>query len=145
MPAPAEEVEMGLLENVHGRGLHHQHQILSAATCWRRDSTSSNSVFDTKIDVNRFEISPMNSVIAKPRIGPVPNWNRNAHEMSAATCVSTSVQKTRLKPALIEARTPRCDSSSSLMRSKISTFESTPMPIVSTKPAMPGSVITAPT
>ncbi len=30
------------------------------------------------------------------------------------------------------------------MRSKMSTFESTPMPIVSTKPAMPGSVITAP-
>ena len=30
------------------------------------------------------------------------------------------------------------------MRSKISTFESTPMPIVSTKPAMPGSVIVAP-
>ena len=64
--------------------------------------------------------------------------------MSAATCVSTSVQNTRLKPALIDARTPRCASSSSLMRSKISTFESTPMPIVSTKPAMPGSVITAP-
>ena len=30
------------------------------------------------------------------------------------------------------------------MRSKISTFESTPMPIVSTKPAMPGRVIVAP-
>jgi hypothetical protein len=30
------------------------------------------------------------------------------------------------------------------MRSKISTFESTPMPIVSTKPAMPGSVMVAP-
>ena len=74
----------------------------------------------------------------------MPNWNRNAAEMSAAMCVSSSVQNTRLKPALIDARTPRCASSSSLMRSKISTFESTPMPIVSTKPAMPGSVITAP-
>ena len=30
------------------------------------------------------------------------------------------------------------------MRSKISTFESTPMPIVRMKPAMPGSVIVAP-
>ena len=58
--------------------------------------------------------------------------------------VSTSVQNTRLNPAFIDARTPRPASSSSLMRSKISTFESTPMPIVSTKPAMPGSVITAP-
>ena len=35
-------------------------------------------VFDTKIDVNRFDTRPMNSVTAKPRIGPVPNWNRNA-------------------------------------------------------------------
>ena len=41
---------------------------------------------------------------AKPRIGPVPKLKRNAAEMSAATCVSTSVQNTRLKPALIEAR-----------------------------------------
>jgi hypothetical protein len=31
-----------------------------------------------------------------------------------------------------------------LIRSKISTFESTPMPIVRMKPAMPGSVIVAP-
>ena len=31
------------------------------------------------------------------------------------------------------------------MRLKISTFESTPIPIVSTKPAMPGSVMTAST
>ena len=30
------------------------------------------------------------------------------------------------------------------MRSKMSTFESTPIPIVSTNPAMPGSVMTAP-
>ena len=90
------------------------------------------------------EIKPKNSVTANPRIGPVPNWNRNAAEMSAETCVSTSVQNTRLNPALIAARTPRCASSSSLMRSKMSTFESTPIPIVSTKPAMPGSVITAP-
>ena len=33
-------------------------------------SASSKSVFDTKIDVNRFDIRPMNSVTAKPRIGP---------------------------------------------------------------------------
>ena len=86
----------------------------------------------------------MKSVTANPRIGPVPNWNKNAAEMSAAVWVSTRVQKTRLNPALIAARTPRCASSSSLMRSKIRTFESTPMPIVSTNPAMPGRVMTAP-
>ena len=86
----------------------------------------------------------MTSVIAKPRIGPVPNWNRNAAEISDAMCVSSSVRKTREKPALMDARTPRWAASSSLMRSKISTFESTPIPIVKTKPAMPGSVIVAP-
>jgi hypothetical protein len=74
----------------------------------------------------------------------VPNWIRNSAPMSAEMCVSSSSRNTRLKPALIEARTPRLASSSSLMRSKISTFESTQIPIVSTKPAMPGSVITAP-
>jgi hypothetical protein len=30
-------------------------------------------VFDTNVDVNRFDNSPMDSVTAKPRIGPVPN------------------------------------------------------------------------
>ena len=80
----------------------------------------------------------MTSVIANPRIGPVPNWNRNAAAMSDAMCVSSSVRKTRANPALMAARTPRCAASSSLMRSKISTFESTPMPIVRTNPAMPG-------
>ncbi len=44
----------------------------------------------------------MISVIAKPRIGPVPNWNRNAAEMSEATWVSSSVRNTRPKPALID-------------------------------------------
>ena len=94
--------------------------------------------------MNRFDTRPKNSVVANPRIGPVPNWNRNAAPISAERCVSTSVRNTRLKPALIDARTPRCAASSSLMRSKISTFESTPMPIVRMKPAMPGSVIVAP-
>ena len=49
----------------------------------------------------------MDSVTAKPRMGPVPNWKRNAAEMSAAMCVSSSVRKTRLNPALMDARTPR--------------------------------------
>ncbi len=41
-------------------------------------------------------------------------------------------------------RAPFFVASSSRMRSKIRTFESTPMPIVRMKPAMPGSVMTAP-
>ena len=48
------------------------------------------------------------------------------------------------KPAFTAARTPLAVASSPLMRSKMSTLESTPMPIVRMKPAMPGSVMTAP-
>ena len=96
------------------------------------------------MDVNRFVSRPIVSVIANPRIGPVPNWNRNAAAISEVTCVSSSVRNTRAKLALTAARAPRCAASSSLMRSKISTFESTPMPIVRMKPAMPGSVMAAP-
>ena len=48
----------------------------------RRDSTISNMVRDTKTAVKTLATSPMPSVVAKPRIGPVPNWNRNAAAMS---------------------------------------------------------------
>ena len=54
-----------------------------------------------------FAGAPNVSVVANPRIGPVPNWNRKAAEISDATCVSSNVQKTRPNPALTEARTPR--------------------------------------
>jgi hypothetical protein len=118
--------------------------MLSAVAVCRRASSTSNSVFETKMEVNRFVRRPIVSVIAKPRIGPVPNWNRNIAEMSDAMCVSSSVRKTRENPVLMAARTPRYAASSSLIRSKMSTFESTPIPMVSTKPAIPGSVIVAP-
>ena len=72
--------------------------MLSCVT-WRRDSTSSNIVRETNTAVNTFDSSPKDSVVAKPRIGPVPNWNRNAAAMSDATCVSRMVRKTRSKPA----------------------------------------------
>src|SRR6516225_5786909 len=136
---PAQEVIVRVLEDVH------MSQMLSVWTCCRSASAISNSVCETNIDVKRFDARPIASVTAKPRIGPVPKLKRNAAEINAEMCVSTSVQMTRPNPALIDARTPRPASSSSLMRSKISTFESTPIPIVNTKPAMPGSVITAPT
>ena len=58
--------------------------MLSVCTWRRRDSTSSNIVRDTNTAVNTFEISPIVSVVAKPRTGPVPNWNRNAAAMSDA-------------------------------------------------------------
>ena len=69
------------------------------ALAGRRDRTNSNSVRDTKIDVKRLLIRPTNSVVANPRMGPVPNWKRNAAAMSDVTCVSKSVQKTRSKLA----------------------------------------------
>ena len=37
------------------------------------EGTSSNKVFDTKVDVKRFDTRPIDSVTANPRIGPVPN------------------------------------------------------------------------
>src|SRR5438093_679989 len=40
----------------------------SVATWCRRDSTSSNNVFDTKMDVNRLDIRPKNRVTANPQI-----------------------------------------------------------------------------
>ena len=48
-----------------------------AVAGWRC-SAISKSVFDTKIDVNRLASRPIVSVVAKPRMGPVPNWNRNS-------------------------------------------------------------------
>ena len=60
-------------------------------------------VRDTNTAVNTFASRPIVSVVAKPRIGPVPNWNRNAAAMSDATWVSTIVSHTRSKPAATAA------------------------------------------
>ena len=53
-------------------------------------SSASNRAFETKIDVNRFESSPKHSATANPRIGPVPNWKRNAAEISAAVAFAVA-------------------------------------------------------
>ena len=88
---------------------------------------------------------PIDSVTAKPRIGPVPNWNRKSAAISVVTLVSMIDDS-----ALLEARrrsptaTVRPARSSSRMRSKMSTLASTAMPMVSTMPAMPGRVSVAP-
>ena len=60
---------------------------------------SSNSVRETNTAVNTFATRPKNMVVAKPRMGPVPNWNRNAAAISDAMCVSRIVTKTRSKLA----------------------------------------------
>jgi len=48
---------------------------------------NSKSVRETKTEVNTFDSNPKNKVVANPRIGPVPNWNRNAAAMIDETCV----------------------------------------------------------
>ena len=71
----------------------------------------------------------------------VPKLNRKAAAISDVTWVSTIVIHARSNPAVTAARALRACASSSLMRSKISTLESTPMPMVRMSPAIPGSVI----
>ena len=71
-----------------------------------RSSATSNIVRDTNTAVNTFASRPIASVVAKPRIEVVPNWNRNAAAISDVTCVSTIVSQTRVKAALTAARGP---------------------------------------
>ena len=59
------------------------------------------------------------------------------------TCVSMIVKKALLKPTDTAEETTLPFRSSSRMRSKIKTFESTAMPMVKITPAMPGSVSVA--
>ena len=63
-------------------------------------------VRDTNTAVNTLASRPIVSVVAKPRIGPVPNWKRNAAAMSDATWVSRMVSSTRSKPAATACFTP---------------------------------------
>src|SRR5688572_19313391 len=63
------------------------------------DRIASNIVRDTNTAVKTLAMRPKNSVVAKPRMGPVPNWNRNAAAISDAMCVSRIVTKTRSKLA----------------------------------------------
>ena len=74
---------------------------MESVATWRRfDSAISNSVFETKVEVKMFEIRPTDSVTAKPRIGPVPNWKRKAAEMRAEMCVSTQRQEDAAEPGI---------------------------------------------
>src|SRR4029434_9901631 len=70
VPPPAEEVVVGVLEYVHNSRQSSvvslqssvvSRQILSAGTL-RLTSSNSKSVFETKIDVNRFDARPSDSV-----------------------------------------------------------------------------------
>ncbi len=116
--------------------------MLNVATRFRL-SSQSKIVLDTNTAVNTFAIRPITSVTANPFTGPVPNKNKNAHETTVVTCVSTIVRNALLNPASSAAATPLPARHSSRTRSKISTLLSTAMPIVKMIPAIPGSVSVA--
>ena len=100
-----DEVVVRVVEDLHGRSLSVRLDAQRVAPA-AAEQPSSNSVRDTKTAVNTLVSRPMVSVVAKPRIGPVPNWNRNAAAMSDATWVSRIVQNTRSKPAATAAARP---------------------------------------
>ena len=96
------------------------------------------------IAVNIELTMPIESVTAKPLIGPEPKANSSSAAISVVRLASMIVGQ---RPAI-----PRIDGGdrrparwpiSSRIRSKIRTLASTAMPTVSTMPAMPGSVSVA--
>ena len=92
---------------------------------------------------NRLPTTPIPSVIANPRIGPVPSSSRISAVISVVMFASSSVDKDFSKPERTAASGDFPVRRSSLMRSKMITLASTVMPIVRMIPAIPGSVRTA--
>src|ERR1700733_4505085 len=119
------------------------HQMESASPRCLRFRRASKIVRDTKTAVNRFAPRPKTSVTAKPFTGPVPKRKRMAAETIVVTWVSRMVVHACAKPWSTAAAGDLPARSSSRMRSKMSTFESTPMPTVRITPAIPGKVSVA--
>ena len=98
-------------------------------------------VRETKTAVKMLASRPKVSVTAKPLTGPVPKMNRMPAETMVVTCVSTNGDERagHAEAVLHGGRGRSCpERSSSRTRSKISTLESTPIPMVRITPAMPG-------
>src|SRR4029079_5276766 len=97
VPAPLQEVQIGIVKNAHTALSGSRRQMLSfcADPAGRFERIHSNIVRETNTAVNTLLSRPNTSVVANPRIGPVPNWNRNAAEISEETWVSKMVRKTR--------------------------------------------------
>ena len=91
-----------------------------------------------------FASRPKVKVTANPLTGPVPKIIRMNAETMVVTCVSMMVLNALLKPWSTAAAAVLPLRSSSRMRSKIRTLESTPMHTVRITPAMPGKVSVAP-
>ena len=83
---------------------------------------------------------PISSISAKPFTSAVATANRTSAVMQVTTFASTIVWKPFAYPAETAARTDLPALTSSLMRSKMTTFASAATPTVSTMPAKPGSV-----
>ena len=62
-----------------------------------RDTHASKTARDTKTAVNMEARMPSDSVTAKPRMGPVPNWYRMAAVMSVVRFESMMEMLARLK------------------------------------------------
>ena len=87
---------------------------------------------------------PIISVVAKPRIRPVPKMNRIIPVRKVVTLESIMDDNAFLNPSVTANLKFLPNASSSLIRSKISTLASTAIPMDNTIPAMPGMVSTAP-
>ena len=87
---------------------------------------------------------PINNVVAKPLIGPVPKTNKINAVKPVVILASRIDDSALLNPSATAFCAPLPLRNSSRIRSKMSTFASTEIPIVNTIPAIPGSVKTAP-
>ena len=96
------------------------------------------------IAVNNEVPIPINKVVANPLIGPVPKINKISAVRPVVILASRIEERALLNPSAIALRIPLPLLSSSLTRSNINTLASTEIPIVSTIPAIPGKVRTAP-
>jgi hypothetical protein len=118
--------------------------MLNSALRLRLDNPQSKATRETNTDVNRLVVRPITRVVANPFTAEVPKKNRKTHETTVVTWVSTKVAKALENPTASAAAEDLPTRNSSRMRSKISTLLSTAIPIVSTAPAIPGKVSTAP-
>ena len=83
---------------------------------------------------------PISSMSAKPFTWAVATANSTSAVIAVTTFASTIVWKPFWYPVAIAARVDFPDRTSSLMRSKMTTFASAATPIVRIRPAKPGSV-----
>ena len=77
---------------------------------------TSKIVLLTNTAVNILAAMPMQSVIANPLTGPVPNWNNTTAAMKVVMFASTMVLNALEKPESMAARTVFPLRNSSLMR-----------------------------